>query len=197
MSNPGGPIDTLPNGWLTDFLDVASNHQFYLYVMRLVGNGITAGVGGGLYGVGQNTKRQQMAVFLLKAAHGACYIPPPCSGVFPDVPCSNNFAPWIEQLAAEGITGGCGGGNYCPANPVRRDQMAVFLLKGKHGSQYIPPPCDGHFADVPCPGPFADWIEQLQAEGVTGGCGGQNFCPQNDVTRGQMAAFLVNAFALP
>ncbi len=197
VSNPGGPVDTLPNGWLTDFLDVASSHQFYLYVMRLVGNGITAGVGGGFYGPAQNTKRQQMAVFLLKAAHGACYVPPPCSGVFPDVPCSNNFAPWIEQLAAEGITGGCGGGNYCPDNPVRRDQMAVFLLKGKHGSQFIPPPCDGHFTDVPCPGPFADWIEQLQAEGVTGGCGGTTFCPQNNVTRGQMAAFLVNAFSLP
>jgi hypothetical protein len=49
--------------------------------------------------------------------------------VFPDVPASDPFAPWIEQLAAEGITGGCGGGNYCPASPVTRGQMAVFLTK--------------------------------------------------------------------
>jgi len=27
------------------------------------------------------------------------------------------------------VTGGCGGGNYCPSNPVARDQMAVFLTK--------------------------------------------------------------------
>ena len=71
-----------------------------------------------------------MAVFLLKAEHGLCYTPPPCTGVFTDVPCSSNFAPWIERMAAEGITGGCGGGDFCPTNPCARDQMAVFLLKG-------------------------------------------------------------------
>jgi len=198
VQNPGGGLSgTLPNGWIADFLDVPGNNQFYLYVTRLVAGGITAGIGNGLYGVNQGTLRQQMAVFLLKSKLGVCYTPPPCSGTFPDVPCSSNFAPWIEALAAQGITGGCGGGNYCPANVVTRQQMAVFLLKAKHGSQYVPPPCEGHFADVPCPSQFADWIEQLQAEGVTGGCGGQNYCPLNNVTRGQMAAFLVNTFTLP
>ncbi|MEX0879790.1 MAG: hypothetical protein WEB59_10790 [Thermoanaerobaculia bacterium] len=49
---------------------------------------------------------------------------------------------------------------------------------------------------MPCPSEFADWIEQLAAKGVTGGCGGGNCCPQNNNTRGQMAAFLVNAFGL-
>ena len=127
----------------------------------------------------------------LKSKYGVCYTPPPCTGVFPDVPCPSTFANWIEALAAEGITGGCGGGNYCPANPVRRDQMAVFLLKAKHGSSYVPPPCSGDFADVACPSTFADWIEQLAAEGVTGGCGGGNDCPLNNVTAEQMAAFLV------
>jgi hypothetical protein len=38
-------------------------------------------------------------------------------------------AAWIEQLAAEGITAGCGNGNYCPEAPVTRDQMAVFLVR--------------------------------------------------------------------
>ncbi|PKN93180.1 MAG: hypothetical protein CVU44_12185, partial [Chloroflexi bacterium HGW-Chloroflexi-6] len=38
-------------------------------------------------------------------------------------------AAWIKQLAAEGITGGCGAGNYCPDRPVTRAQMAVFLVK--------------------------------------------------------------------
>jgi hypothetical protein len=32
-------------------------------------------------------------------------------------------------LAASGITGGCGGGNFCPDNPVTRRQMAIFLSK--------------------------------------------------------------------
>ena len=94
-----------------------------------------------------------MAVFLLKGKFGICYVPPPCTpGFFADVPCPSTFAPWIEALANEGITGGCGGGNYCPGNPVRRDQMAVFLLKAEHGSTYVPPRActPGVFDDVPC-----------------------------------------------
>ena len=55
--------------------------------------------------------------------------------------------------------------------------MAVFLLKAKHGSSYVSPPCDGDFNDVTCPSTFADWIEQLAAEQITGGCGGGNYCP--------------------
>jgi hypothetical protein len=46
---------------------------------------------------------------------------------FNDVPCASNFAAWINELALRGITSGCGGGNYCPADPVTRGQMAVFL----------------------------------------------------------------------
>ena len=197
VTNTDGTTDTLLKAFVTDFLDVPVSNQFYSFVGKLVSNGITAGVGGGLYGVGDNTLRQQMAVFLLKGKHGLCYTPPPCAGTFPDVPCPSTFAPWIEAMAAEGITGGCGGGNFCPQNPVRRDQMAVFLLKGEHGSGYAPPTCAGVFGDVPCPSQFADWIEQLSAEGVTGGCGNGNYCPQNPNTRGQMAVFITKTFHLP
>ena len=99
-------------------------------------------------------------------------------------------------MANEGITGGCGGGNFCPANPVRRDQMAVFLLKAHRGSDFVPPDCIGHFPDVPCPSIFANWIEELSAEGVTAGCGAGNYCPTANNTRGQMATFMVRTFAL-
>jgi hypothetical protein len=138
-----------------------------------------------------------MAVFLLKAKNGLCYVPPPCTGIFPDVPCPSTFANWIEALSTAGITGGCGGGNYCPTSPVLRQQMAVFLLKTEHGSSYVPPECNGDFGDVPCPSQFADWIEQLAAENITGGCGGGNYCPSQAVRRDQMAAFLYNTFDLP
>jgi hypothetical protein len=46
---------------------------------------------------------------------------------FNDVPTDYWAAPWIKQLAAEGITGGCGSGNFCPKQAVTRAQMAVFL----------------------------------------------------------------------
>ena len=196
VTNTDGSSGTLVKGWVSDFLDVPSSNQFYSFVTTLVSNAITVGIGGGLYGINDNTLRQQMAVFLLKARHGLCYVPPVCTGAFPDVPCPSTFANWIEALSAEGITGGCGGGSYCPQNPVRRDQMAVFLLKAEHGSGYTPPPCTGVFPDVPCSSPFAPWIEQLAAENITGGCGGGNYCPSNPNTRGQMAVFVTKTFGL-
>ncbi|PWB76779.1 MAG: hydrolase Nlp/P60, partial [Anaerolineales bacterium] len=58
---------------------------------------------------------------------------------------------------------------FCPDTPVTRAQMAVFLLKSKHGVSYTPPAATGVFTDVPV-GYWADkWIEQLAAEGITGG----------------------------
>jgi hypothetical protein len=178
------------------FPDVPTSLNFYAYIENLFHNGVTGGCGGGNYCPGNSVTRAQMAVFLLKSKHLAGYVPPPCTGIFGDVTCPSQFADWIEQLSAEGITGGCGGGNYCPNNPVTRAQMAVFLLKAEHGSSYLPPACAGIFGDVTCPSQFADWIERLAAENITGGCGGGNYCPNNPNTRGQMAVFLVKTFGL-
>jgi hypothetical protein len=199
VTTPDGTTGTLLKGWVSDFLDVDGSHQFYSFVTTLVSNAITVGVGGGLYGVDQPTLRQQMAVFLMKAKHGLCYVPPPCTTqVFTDVPCSSGFAPWINELVAEGITGGCGNGTtYCPADPVKRQQMAVLLLRTLEGAAYAPPACaTATFGDVPCDSPFAPWIYELVARNITGGCGGGNYCPADPATRGQMAVFVVKTFGL-
>lgn len=80
---------------------------------------------------------------------------------------------------------------------VTRAQMAIFLLKAEHTSAYVPPPATGDFVDVPLNYWSAAWIEQLASEGITGGCGAGMFCPEANVTRSQMAVFLVRAFKLP
>jgi len=137
-----------------------------------------------------------MAVFLEKGVHGSSYVPSVVPISFNDT--SGHWAQyWIEQLAADGITGGCGNGNYCPENAVTRAQMAVFLLKSKYGASYSPPVASGTmFGDVPASYWAASWIEQLAAEGITGGCGNGNYCPGNAVTRAQMAVFLQKNFGL-
>ena len=190
---------TLMRGFLADFIDVPQADIFHADVEKVFRNGITAGCGGGLYCRDSAVRRDQMAVFLIKAEHGSTFVPPHCTSVFADVPCPGPFADWIEQLYLEGITGGCGGNNYCPSSPVTRAQMAVFLLKTKHGFSYVPPACTSIFGDVACPGQFADWIEELYVEGVTGGCSVSPllYCPSNSNTRGQMAVFLVKTFNLP
>jgi S-layer homology domain len=113
------------------FNDVPSSSNFYPFIENVLHNGVTAGCGAGdTFCPTDSVTRQQMAVFLLKAKEGAGYTPPDCTTqVFDDVPCSSNFAPWINELVARGVTAGCGGNNYCPTNPVARQQMAVFLVK--------------------------------------------------------------------
>ena len=197
--NPDATIASIRDGFLSDFLDVPQGDPFHDFVAKVFRHGITAGCGGGAYCRDNPVTRAQMAVFLLKSEHGSLFTPPACAGTFPDVPCPGTFTDWIELLAAEGITGGCGGGNYCPNSPVTRQQMAVFLLKTEHGSAFTPPACTGVFGDVACPGLFTDWVEQLFAEGVTGGCQASPplYCPTSSVTRGQMAVFLTKTFSLP
>ncbi len=198
VRNPSSLSSTLPAGWLADFTDVPQPNIFHDDVETVFRAGITAGCGAGAYCVANSVTRAQMAVFLLKSEHGSSYVPPACTGIFEDVPCPGPFTDWVEQLSAEGITAGCGGDNYCPNNPVRRDQMAVFLLKTSHGSGFVPPTCTGVFEDVTCPGPFTDWIEELYDEGITGGCSTTPllYCPGSSNTRGQMATFLVRTFGL-
>ena len=55
--------------------------------------------------------------------------PAPAVATFGDVPTNHPFFQFVEALVASGVTAGCGGGNYCPDNPITRGQMAVFLAR--------------------------------------------------------------------
>ena len=56
--------------------------------------------------------------------------PAPLTATFGDVSTEHWAFQFVEALAASGITSGCGGGNYCPDNPITRAEMAVFLAAG-------------------------------------------------------------------
>ena len=76
--------------------------------------------------------------------------------------------------------------------------MAIFLLRVEHGADYQPPPATGTlFLDVQPLDFGARFIEQLAREGISGGCGNNRFCPEDSVSRAQMAAFLRRTFNLP
>lgn len=62
--------------------------------------------------------------------------------------------------------------------------------------QVSPAPATATFADVPTNFTYFRTIEALAASGVTSGCGGGNFCPNQFVTRGEMSKFLANALGL-
>jgi ELWxxDGT repeat protein len=189
---------------LATFGDVPTDHWAWPFVEALSAAGLTRGCAPGQpgqYCPGAAVTRADTAVFLVRATRLPFFIPPTATGtVFGDVPAGHWAASWIEQLAADGLTGGCSTTPtlYCPEQSLTRAELAVLLLKAEHGSAYAPPPATGTvFTDVPAGFWAAPWIEQLAAEGITTGCGGGAYCPGNAVNRAEMAVFLTKTFNLP
>ena len=104
----------------------------------------------------------------------------------------------IDWLAAEGITKGCNPPNndkFCPDGQVTRGQMAAFLVRALELSAASKDHFDDDTASI-----FEDDINRLAEAGITKGCNPPDndmYCPNGQVTRGQMAAFLGRAYHLP
>jgi hypothetical protein len=119
--------------------------------------------------------------------------------LFSDVPAGYWSESFINAMMNTGITSGCGSENYCPDTEVSRMQMAVFLLKAM--GEAPASSCTNKFGDVdettggnPA---FCKYIEKFSTLGITAGCGNNNFCPNDPVSRMQMAVFITKALGEP
>ncbi len=178
------------------FSDVALNNPFYDEIGRLSARSVTLGCGAGNFCPNDPVTREQMAAFIMRAL-GEFNPPTPVTQRFGDVPPTNQFYDFVDRMAALNITLGCGGGNYCPASPVLREQMAAFLVRAL-GESNPPNPPSQRFNDVPSANQFYNFIDRMAVLNITQGCSltPPMYCPTSSVTRGQMAAFLIRAFNL-
>ena len=207
-ANPNSTIrnGTITIGFLTftvfqgiNFADVPSNYPFYNEIGKLSARSVTLGCGGGNYCPNDTVTREQMAAFIMRAK-GEFNPPTPQSQRFNDVPSSNPFYAFIDRLAELQITLGCSSNPplYCPSDPVLRQQMAAFIIRGI-GEFNPPTPSMQRFGDVPPDNPFYNFIDRMAVLNITLGCQAGMpplYCPTDPVSRGQMAAFLVRAFSL-
>jgi hypothetical protein len=193
----GAPALTAPVWVLPGATGIAASVPFHAgstYAWTLAGGTITSGQGTDTITFDAGGPGTTMDLQVTES-NTSCVSPATAAKIqvdFLDVPTSHPFHDFIDTIARNAITAGCGGGNYCPDDSNTRAQMAVFLLKAKLGSDHVPPPATGAiFTDVQ-PGDFAaDWIEELASLGITGGCTPTTYCPDDPVTRGQMAVFLL------
>ena len=175
-----------------EFLDTPPGHVFVDDVNALAASGVTKGCN-----PPQNTHfcpedkvtRAQMATFLTRALALE-----PAESDFVDVLFDSPHIDDIGALAAAGITKGCNppkNDRFCPDDYVTRAQMATFLARAMKLT-----PAASDFGDVDADNPHRDDIGALAAAGITKGCNppkNDRFCPDDYVSRGQMAAFLVRA----
>jgi hypothetical protein len=148
--------------------------------------GITAGCGYRLYCPSRAVTRAEMATFLVRALG----LTVAASGPFVDI-AGNPHEQSINAIAAAGITAGCGTGRFCPNDPVRRDQMATFLVRAFE----LAPGTGSGFVDV-IGNPHAADIAAIAAAGITAGCAPGLYCPAAPVARDQMGSFLTRALHL-
>jgi Bacterial Ig-like domain (group 3)/FG-GAP-like repeat/S-layer homology domain len=172
--------------------DVPASAYYYNAVNLFTQYGITAGCGNNNYCPDANVTRAQMAVFIVSAIFRGGAFTSSATPHFSDVqPGDFGFA-WIQAMYELGISAGCGGGNYCPDDPVTRDSMAVFIIVARFGAgSAFSFPSTPYFTDVPLSDGSFKFVQRMKLDGITGGCTATTFCPASPVTRGQMAVFMM------
>jgi hypothetical protein len=112
---------------------------------------------------------------------------------FTDVLPSSGYFDAVELMAGKGITSGCTPTTFCPSDYVTRAQMAIFIVRTVMGGDNFTYTETPYFADVPVGAFGFQWIQKLRDLGITSGCSPTLFCPADDVTRAQMAIFMIRA----
>jgi hypothetical protein len=110
-----------------------------------------------------------------------------------DVPTTHPFFDYIALLRLNNVPDTCEVNTYCPETSITRSSMAIFLARTLFGGDNFTFPETPYFTDVPATHPQFRYIQKLREIGVTAGCTATRYCPDDPVTRGQMAAFLVRA----
>jgi len=176
------------------FADVAPTDSFLPAIDLLRESTITSGCGANppLYCGDSPITQAEMAVFVVRSVLGGDNFTFSSTPFFTDVPATHPFFKWVQKEQELGIALTCGANQFCPETPVTRGQMSVVILRGRYGTPLPPnPPQTPFFTDVGSNHPYFPWIQKMRQIGITVGCGTALYCPDDPVTRGQMAVFIM------
>lgn len=157
--------------------------------------GVTQGVGDRRFNPAGDVTRDQMASFIavtIRLSGGSLPASPPDAFTDDD---GNRHQTAIDQLAALGVVGGVGGGNYAPSRSVTRGQMATFLAAAWEARTGVQLPAGTDFFDDDDGSAHEANINRVAAAGFTGGTASGRYAPDDTVTRAQMGTFLARFLA--
>ena len=167
-----------------EFSDVSAGSYYAEAVEWAVKNGITVGTTDTTFSPDDNCTREQMAMFLWKAAGSP---EPKQTGTnFTDLP-GGSTAKAMLWVAEQNITSGTSDTTFSPETTCTRAQMAAFLYRYA-GSPAVSGTCA--FADVSAEAYYHDAVLWCVHQSITAGTGGEKFSPDAPCTRGQMVTFL-------
>ena len=169
------------------FADVPANSYYADAVLWAAKNGITGGIGNGLFGPNQPCTRAQIVTFLWRAAGSP---EPKAMSSFADVSTDAYYAKAVAWAVENGITTGTGDGKFSPDATCTRAQSVTFLFRaiGKLVDS------KAEFSDVLTDSYYANAVAWAVENGVTNGIGDGLFGPDNSCTRAQIVTFLYRAY---
>ena len=169
------------------FADVPANSYYADAVLWAAKNGITGGIGNGLFGPNQPCTRAQIVTFLWRSAGSP---EPKTMSSFADVSMDAYYAKAVAWAVENGITTGTGDGKFSPDTTCTRAQSVTFLFRaiGKLVDS------KAEFSDVLTDSYYANAVAWAVVNGVTNGIGDGLFGPNNSCTRAQIVTFLFRAY---
>jgi len=178
----------------TAFTDVQPSDLFLPAIDLLRQSGITTGCQSSppQYCSNATITEAQMAVFVIRSVMGGDSFAYNQTPHFSDVLANNLYFPWIQKMQDLGVALPCATNQYCPDAAVTRGIMAVLIIRSRFGTS-MPAnyPTTPYFTDVPANHPYFPWIQKMKQLGITTGCSPTTYCPDDPVTRGQMAVFIM------
>lgn len=177
--------DVLPSSYYFDAVNLLTDTQ-------ITHVPITSGCSATTYCPLEDVTRAEMAIFVVRSILGTDSFPYTQQPYFTDVPAGAFGFAYIQKLRDLNITSGCAANLFCPNGTLTRAEMAVFIIRARYGAttvfDYTPTP---YFSDVPV-GAFAfNYIQRMAEDNITSGCGPTTYCPDDPVTRGDMAIFIM------
>lgn len=172
---------------------IPSTHTFYPYIRLLLESGISTCPSDGNWKPDDPMTRAGLAKFII-LGRGDSPSYPVCEAPFTDVSCSYTFYSYIRRLkeifAQKNVQLGYSDGSFHPDEGITRSGLAKLVVVGLDLENAIP-----SFYDVLSDNIFYKYVEGIAERGITNGCGSTPplFCPDDPLTRGGIAKFIVLA----